>query len=497
MRVPTLLHRQRQVMQPDFQLYGSEIEKIFWDGLEGVFQFVGEVTVDFLIICHEAFSDQETVSFAADLHIEATLLKYAERMKTLSWEIDEKFSQVYNFQFMAESLTDHPGLEDLFDLDVDVLKTNDEARRALSRAIVSIPNLHPSASILCCSNQLLHPDFLGWCVCYTKNVKWSIMDLTRSDSFFDALASKDATLESLDINDDCKAFDDLHSDVALAEKLTRALNSNASLQSLRYSTPYCRYVTPPRPDRPNEHRDAGSLLGKALARHPTLEKLELHFAWHSTFYEGILAGLSTIQGWDKQLTLRFFQGTCEQCAALVQVLQHGCIKRLTIIQSELNDPDNFLRLLMGCTSTNLKELLMEEVEGAATFSTFVEFIGAVKLQLISLDLCIIGEDFGFGSSTFIHAVTCNFDLCCFPVDRLREADNWRSFLSSEIRKIINGILVMNKAGRRYLLTDPWTKEKGVTALAAAADRLDCLFLHLRENPSLCSGALSQDQCINS
>lgn len=148
-------------------------------------------------------------------------------------------------------------------------------------------------------------------------------------------------------------------------------------------------------------------------------------------------------------------------------------------------------MLTGRTPTNLKELVTEGVEGAVTFSTFVEFIGAVKLQLVSLDLCILGEDEGFCSTSFIHALTCNYDLCCFSVDRLKNADDWRSLLSSGIRRIIDGILVMNKAGRRYLLTDPWTKEKGVTVLAAAADRLDCLFLHLRENRSLCSGPASE------
>jgi len=122
---------------------------------------------------------------------------------------------------MAESLTNHPSLEDIsiFGLYVDALKTNDEARRALSSAIVSNRNLPSSASILRWSNLLIHPDHLWWCVCKTTNVRWSIMDLTRSDSFFDALASKDATLESLDIYDDCEAFDELHADVALATPL--------------------------------------------------------------------------------------------------------------------------------------------------------------------------------------------------------------------------------------------------------------------------------------
>jgi len=69
------------VMQPDFRLHDSEAERIFWDGLERVFQLVGKITVNFLSIRHEPLSDQEALSFAVDLRIEATLLKYAERRK--------------------------------------------------------------------------------------------------------------------------------------------------------------------------------------------------------------------------------------------------------------------------------------------------------------------------------------------------------------------------------------------------------------------------------
>lgn len=105
-----------------------------------------------------------------------------------------------------------------------------------------------------------------------------------------------------------------------------------------------------------------------------------------------------------------------------------------------------LRSLMGFTSTNLKELLIEGAEGAATFSTFVEFLGTVKLQLIFMDIFIRGENEGFCSTSFINAVEWNYDLCWFPVDRLKNANDWQSFLSSGIRRILDGILVVKKAG---------------------------------------------------
>lgn len=50
---------------------------------------------------------------------------------------------------------------------------------------------------------------------------------------------------------------------------------------------------------------------------------------------------------------------------------------------------------------------------------------------------------------------------------------------------IGMICRLNAAGRRYMLEDPSSREKGVGVLSSVADNLDCLYFHLRENPSLC------------
>jgi hypothetical protein len=47
------------------------------------------------------------------------------------------------------------------------------------------------------------------------------------------------------------------------------------------------------------------------------------------------------------------------------------------------------------------------------------------------------------------------------------------------------ILNMNRAGRRYLIKDGSSISKGVDVLSAVSDEIDCVFLHLLENPSLC------------
>ena len=50
---------------------------------------------------------------------------------------------------------------------------------------------------------------------------------------------------------------------------------------------------------------------------------------------------------------------------------------------------------------------------------------------------------------------------------------------------VKAILRLNRAGRRYLIKDGSSISKGVDVLSAVSDEIDCVFLDLLENPSLC------------
>jgi hypothetical protein len=50
---------------------------------------------------------------------------------------------------------------------------------------------------------------------------------------------------------------------------------------------------------------------------------------------------------------------------------------------------------------------------------------------------------------------------------------------------VKAILRLNGAGRRYLIKDGSSISKGVDVLSAVSDEIDCVFIHLLENPSLC------------
>jgi hypothetical protein len=54
-----------------------------------------------------------------------------------------------------------------------------------------------------------------------------------------------------------------------------------------------------------------------------------------------------------------------------------------------------------------------------------------------------------------------------------------------VPELINGVFHMNKYGRAYVEGYAGDKLKGVRVMQSTRDSVDCLFLHLRENPSLC------------
>jgi hypothetical protein len=58
-------------------------------------------------------------------------------------------------------------------------------------------------------------------------------------------------------------------------------------------------------------------------------------------------------------------------------------------------------------------------------------------------------------------------------------------IDCEDGRTVKAILRLNRAGRRYLIEDGSSISKGVEVLSAVNDDINCVFLHLLENPSLC------------
>jgi hypothetical protein len=68
----------------------------------------------------------------------------------------------------------------------------------------------------------------------------------------------------------------------------------------------------------------------------------------------------------------------------------------------------------------------------------------------------------------------NYALVTLPdINLVKEAGN------------VGAILRLNEAGRRYLVEDGSSVSKGVEVLSAVSNEINCVFLHLLENPRLC------------
>jgi hypothetical protein len=92
-------------------------------------------------------------------------------------------------------------------------------------------------------------------------------------------------------------------------------------------------------------------------------------------------------------------------------------------------------------------------------------------------------------------------LCCFESPEMTDdevknltslvkqnygLESLPNFGSGERMGDLRAILRLNAAGRRYLKDDGSSIVKGVDVLSGVSRHLDCIFLHLLENPSLCN-----------
>jgi hypothetical protein len=129
-------------------------------------------------------------------------------------------------------------------------------------------------------------------------------------------------------------------------------------------------------------------------------------------------------------------------------------------------------------NTSLEKITMSS-ENTPPFEDYVSVVSALQpnttLTYLALELgtalmtddqaseltSIIKKNYGLQRVTSIH-----------PILHQRLVD-------------LHAILRLNRAGRRYLVNDGSSISKGVDVLSAVSDDINCLFLHLSENPRLC------------
>jgi hypothetical protein len=199
--------------------------------------------------------------------------------------------------------------------------------------------------------------------------------------------------------------------------------------------------------------DSAKLMADALCDHPLLEDIDMVYASPEEFAI-ITATLPTLPMLRKVQNSSSMNSKEQHPQALSQLL------RMPLREATLG----------SCTFSELGlSAIAESLDGSLIS----------KLQFI---LCDFPENKN-SASEIVAAVKRNYVLEEFSVLQIGREEV--RFFDPNQQSVLNSILCLNKAGRRYMVEDPTSVGKGVQVLSKVRDDLDCLFLHLQENPLLC------------
>ena len=289
-------------------------------------------------------------------------------------------------------------------------------------------------------------------------------------------------------------------------------------------------------------REGAASLASALEHNNALE--ELHFGScgpDPTFYSALKDALSanrtlatlTVNGVNRQihdqclsmafkglktnqslqslqlLNFCFTDGVCDALRASLE--ENSALRRLSIRGSHMND-DSWRRIFpfLGTNSTlksldiedrGLTEAIIPDMVEALEMNSCLErlridslyhinsaalvnFVGSMTRNVSLKELILGYSDFSFAyegdAVNLVAAAKRNYGL-----------EKLNVFVDDYDQGcLLQCILRLNEAGRRYLIDDPTSKERGVNVLLKVQDDLNCLFLHLQENPLLCSTCLT-------
>jgi len=494
------------------KLENRESELNFWSGLHQVGRLIGGMpNLKGLIFEHTPYDENSWrlgfLNFDVDLRCEAILLHHARQIAHLKLPApyvgDMSYDHVETF---AEALAHHPCLEKIT-MCPETARVLSEyhAYRDLQTAILSLPRLREvdypeffQADLL--SKLVVKPSMESLCVNERYLTEEQRMNLCA------ALGSPESQVCTLDL---------IEVRVVVpteTEAATETRNEEVKTQwSEVFSTN--RSLTKIFLDLFSEPKSA-DLIGQTLGHHPALRELVLSVGGEQ--HSQVLAFLAASKTLFK-LTLNNFCGTVSTITALRQVLVQNRLISLSIDGTLDNQAWHMLApALASCISLKSLSLKSDVVLGYSGMgSDILSVLGssinsnwkslkdlkvsfpfincplsAVTSFLFSLNenskLSSLQLDFQTRESwpaNLIYAVMSNFGLThfggtCLDFDRHHFFTNW-------LKSLVEGVLVMNRSGRRYLLDDPHDKAKGVKVLAAVYYNLDCIFLHLVENPFLC------------
>jgi hypothetical protein len=252
----------------------------------------------------------------------------------------------------------------------------------------------------------------------------------------------------------------------------------------------------------------------ALPSNSTLRHLDL--CWLERDYDYNSSPILLALGQNAGLTNISLDGFISIDESLCSAMQNGLGMNTTLEYLKLDcvhltdeNYDLWSRALSFLrTNKVLKSLTVtideDETEYAAAFRTH---IAAMLQENASLEsLSILGwtnesqaEEYVALIITLLHNTTLKSFIFEHDERLLRLTDDEDKQMAALLKKNytlerlpdiekggdVDTILRLNAAGRRYLVQDGSSISKGVKVLSAVSDEINCVFLHLLENPRLC------------
>jgi hypothetical protein len=224
------------------------------------------------------------------------------------------------------------------------------------------------------------------------------------------------------------------------------------------------------------HEDATSTMRECLALNTGLENIK--FSRLEQYYH------------------QARESTCEQSTLLSKIapflVLNRTLKELTLFELDLTGDDFVLlaKLLADNVSLQRLEIRMQfqerSNEDVVTFASYLKKNRTLKY----LDILCTGYNLAqYALSTengdrVVSELCQNYELRRIQISpKQRNTHTWGQ---PEWRQKLDAFLRLNIAGRRYLWQDASDRRACVAVLSGVSSSLNCLYLHLLENPLICN-----------
>jgi hypothetical protein len=235
-------------------------------------------------------------------------------------------------------------------------------------------------------------------------------------------------------------------------------------------------------------------ISSGLAENSSLEKLSL-YGMHSTDDDGALWARNALSFLRTNSTLKYLTVTFER---VQDDIEEPYVSAFRLEAVKMMEDNTCLESLTIATDSQIRRQ-----ENPLFQSTSIRMGSKVKFEELSVLVSALQRDttlktLGFqtssqtGFQTGFRLSSRIIFLTDDEVDQLVPIlmkNYGLERLEPDIRctddRTVKAIFRLNGAGRRYLIEDESSISKGVDVLSAVNDDINCVFLHLLENPGLC------------